>query len=181
MPFKSPRSARQKGNAFERDVAKALAQASDCDLTRRQPGSGAIEGFSGDVVLDPRGWDMKIECKHRKQIAGYDRLEKARLLSDGVMVDTPAGVAFWLTDEFWLELVSRCYGRGGKGDLRPDLVTLKTGTPLKTFDGWLKGCSALVVKPNHKPARWYVPDAVFWAAITYAARAEFDPYKELEQ
>lgn len=173
MAFKSPKSARAKGGRFESVVAKDLAKATGIEDTRKQPGSGAIDGFPGDVVLDPRGWAMQIECKHHKSISGYDRLERARLTADGVMVDTPAGVFVWLDDAFFLDLMARCYGRGGKGELCPNLVTLKTGTPFKTFNNWIKGCSALVVKPNHNPPRWYLPMNVFWAAYSYAARAEF--------
>lgn len=173
MAFKSSKSAKAKGRTHENDVAKALAEASGIDHTRRQPGSGAIQGFKGDVLHDPRGWELSVECKHHASIPNYDRLEKARLLKDGVFVDTPAGEFYWLTDEYWLEMVARAYGRGGAGLNAPALGSLKTGRALTSFDNWMKGCDVLVVKPNHRPQRWYVPSETFWQAVNFAARAEF--------
>lgn len=178
MAFKSPRSAKAKGGKFEGVVAKALAQATGCEDTRKQPGSGAIEGFSGDVLHDPRGWALRIEAKHHAKIANYDRLEKKRLLADVLIIDTPGGNFAWVEDGFFLDLMARAYGRGGQGEIAPSIATLTTGKALTTFENWMKDCSALVVKPNHCPPRWFMAWDVFCAAWTYAIRAEFDPYRE---
>ena len=59
-----PSSTKPKGNRFERELASDLAKAGWLN-SRRQPLSGALQGFKGDVVGQPPwyGRQMRFECK----------------------------------------------------------------------------------------------------------------------
>ncbi len=167
------RSAKTKGTKFENEVKKACADAGVPNC-RRQPYSGALQEFKGDVVIDTRGMDLKVECKHHKTIANYERIERHRDTCDGVLVDTPAGRFYWLTDEAFLDLLSRAYGSKPPGMPVLRLAQLKTGSALRQYDSWLKGCDLLVVKPNHRQPRWWLPEGLFWSVIVnHAAQGSY--------
>lgn len=165
--LKSPKA---KGTAFETEIKKDLL-AVGAQNSRRQPLSGALDAFPGDVVLDPQGWALGIECKHHKTISHYDRYEKARLLLDGALIETSGGRFYWLTHECFLDLVRRAYEGGGLPVLR--LASLKVKGENTVFEGWRKGCDLLVVKPNHKPPRWWVPESAFWDIANCAGQGAF--------
>ena len=59
-----PSSTKPKGNRFERELASDLADAGWLNA-RRQPLSGALQDFKGDVVGQPPwyGRQMRFECK----------------------------------------------------------------------------------------------------------------------
>lgn len=166
------KSAKAKGTSFETQIRKDLEEAGATN-SRRQPLSGALDAFPGDVILDPQGWALQIECKHHKTISHYDRYEKARLLCDGAAIETGEGRFYWLTHDCLLDLVRRSYAGGGLPVLR--LASLKVAGSNTVFEGWRKGCDLLVVKPNHKPPRWWVPEAAFWDIANCAAQGAFTP------
>ena len=73
-----PKSAKQKGKNFERDIAKALGKAFNCKDTRRTPCSGAIDTFPGDICKLPKEIDdFIIECKKQERMNLWDWLAQA--------------------------------------------------------------------------------------------------------
>ena len=164
--------AKKKGTGFETRIAKELQEASKVQSTRRQPGSGAIDGFKGDVVLDPRGWGLQIECKHRKQVAHYERLENRRGLSDVLLIENNEGTFAWLEHGFMLDLIAQAYGHGGVL-INPRVATSNTPSAFGTFHDWLKDSHVLCLLLNNRKPRWFMEAPRFFEIVTFAARAEF--------
>jgi hypothetical protein len=165
-----PRSAKAKGSKAERDLVADILK-TGCPA-RKQPLSGAISDFPGDVHIDPRGWDINVEVKHHKTIAGYERFEKLRELADCLVIDTPEGTWRWCGHGFILDLLERAYGdeRTAKGiptNIHEKAVQIKSN--LKTFHGWIKGCDVLVVKPNHGEFCWFIPANFYYQLLQRAA------------
>jgi hypothetical protein len=169
-----PRSAKAKGTKAENDLKKDLIKAG-VPHCRRQPLSGALDDFKGDVVIDARDWELKVEAKHHKTIPNYERLERHREQCDGCFVDTPGGRFYWMTHDAFLDLMSRAYG-----DKPPHLpcITLgmlKAGKTFKQYDTWIKGCDLLAVRPNFGDWRWWITEKLFWDICAHAAQGAFAP------
>lgn len=65
-----PKSAKQKGNKLEYEIAKLYNRKLD-PFARRMPTSGAVENFKADILK--RFYDGWVdECKSRAKIAIYD-------------------------------------------------------------------------------------------------------------
>jgi len=65
-----PKSAKQKGNRLEYEVAKYYNRKLD-KFAKRMPCSGAMDDFKGDILKSH--WDgWKEECKSRAKMSIYD-------------------------------------------------------------------------------------------------------------
>jgi len=58
-----PNPSRQKGDRFERACVDALR--AEGVPAKRTPLSGAVEGFTGDLIVEVCGREEEIECKTR--------------------------------------------------------------------------------------------------------------------
>lgn len=137
--------------------------------------SGALADFKGDVQIDPKDWGLTVECKHYKNISNYDRLEKHLDEGDVVLVDTPTGVYRWVEHAFFILLLKKAFGEftpGIPANMRER--QLKTGSALKRFEGWIKGCDLLAVKQDYAPWRWWVSNDLWWEILQRAATGPDD-------
>ncbi len=110
MPIK-PKSAKQKGKNFERQIAKAISKAFNYEKTRRTPMSGALPDWKGDIAcLPPEIEDLCIECKCQETMKFWQWMAQAERESGSrtpVLMFTRNRSPVYVTMEFndWLNLI----------------------------------------------------------------------------
>lgn len=174
---KPAKKTREKGFRFEREFQrKAIDAGIEC---RAQPGSGAVgtraneSRITGDRMLDPKGWALKVECKSYEKPPNFDRLERARDGKDVLYVDAPNGSFVWASVDFFLEQMARAYTTPG---IAPhSFSTLKAGSRFTTFDNWMKGEDLLAVKKDHAGACVWLPYSLWLDVLANAAQGSFIP------
>lgn len=166
-----------KGARFEREFQRTIIDAGVA--CRAQPGSGAVgtraneSRITGDRMIDPQGWALKVECKSYEEPPNFKRLERARGVLDVLYVDTPGGCFAWMPVDFFAEQLGRAYTV--PGIVPHSFATLRTGSRLTTFDKWMKGEDLLAVKKDHCGACVWLPYDLWCDVLANAAQGSFIP------
>ena len=155
-----PSSRKQKGSGFERELAKAFAQLGWLDA-HRQPLSGALDRFPGDVIARPPWYyrALQFECKRYKN--GWPKADKQLESCYILRMSRPIGECWYLRlSTFFSALGAAEKSMAGNlvgllTDSRPSLARLSMA------DHYLEsGNDAFVIRADHSDTRVYMTKGI---------------------
>ncbi len=134
------RNSKAKGSRYEREFVELVRTSGHA--AERVPLSGAMAGYPDDVVING---SVRVECKFRKDGAGFSRLHTWHPGPGHVLELTESNLCVYSLDD-WLERL-RCE----KLELAH---TSSSVTPQQTLLRWLGEAHALAVRRTRAP--WLV-------------------------
>ena len=155
-----PSSTKPKGNKFENSFASDLAGAGWLNA-RRQPLSGALQGFKGDVVGQPPwyGRQMRFECKSYAK--GWPKAD-AELASASVLrMPRKSGECLYMSLDTFLAALDAAE-KGMPGNLASLLLDSRLSKAKKAeADRYLaSGNDGYVIRADRKKPNIYIKTAL---------------------